>query len=459
MLKQIQLETFDQRRLQTLLDSLFFPAIYSREETIEDAFADTFQWIFDPSEKATRPWHNFVQWLREPADLYWVNGKAGSGKSTLMSYVLNRPQLREHLNVWARQRGSKLAILHHFFWRNGTLEQRSKSGLLRTLIRQLLSMQPTLVSALDIQMDGTIPPWTEARLAKCLDTLLVHASSVEDGLRIAVFVDGLDEFEGGHANQAELSEVVKRLCRYQHVKICVSSRPEQAYQDAFQSDPQLRLQDLTRDDLEQYVHGQLSKMPHFRDLRQKHRASVDQILEAVCRDADGVFLWARLVTQDLKDGLVCGDSIDMLQARLEQSDKTLDGLFCQFLDRIHIVHRYKTAKYLQVMTLKSDSKASLLEFLLVDQDDLVAMLPGIVGNKDEDNDATIARAYVFRDAGAELKRHLVARCAGLLTVDETPCSRCLSGDSGEACATICRHYDHHTRVGESPVVSSCIREI
>jgi polynucleotide 5'-kinase involved in rRNA processing len=52
-----------------------------RTDQIEDPFQDTFKWVFDRS--------SFSNWLQEGTGLFWVNGKPGSGKSTLMKYILN----------------------------------------------------------------------------------------------------------------------------------------------------------------------------------------------------------------------------------------------------------------------------------------------------------------------------------------------------------------------------------
>lgn len=36
-------------------------------------------------------WNDFVAWLEEGDGLYWIAGKAGSGKSTLMKYIASHP--------------------------------------------------------------------------------------------------------------------------------------------------------------------------------------------------------------------------------------------------------------------------------------------------------------------------------------------------------------------------------
>ena len=77
----------DDEYCRWFLKSLYFPEIHSRQEEIANAHKKTFQWIFDESGEKVRPWSNFIEWLEEGSGTYWISGKAGSGKSTLMNYV------------------------------------------------------------------------------------------------------------------------------------------------------------------------------------------------------------------------------------------------------------------------------------------------------------------------------------------------------------------------------------
>ena len=72
-----------------LLQSLRFPTMRHRHEEIKETYKKTFQWIFQTPSDRVQPWSNFVEWLREGNHVYWVNGKAGSGKSTLMRYCFD----------------------------------------------------------------------------------------------------------------------------------------------------------------------------------------------------------------------------------------------------------------------------------------------------------------------------------------------------------------------------------
>jgi hypothetical protein len=110
----------------SLIHSLRFPAMRNRHEEINEAHQRTFSWIFQPPQEHTRPWDDFPNWLRNDTDIYWINGKAGSGKSTLMRYIFDSPKTSEHLKSWAGY--AELDVAGFFFWNSGSIEQRSQSG-------------------------------------------------------------------------------------------------------------------------------------------------------------------------------------------------------------------------------------------------------------------------------------------------------------------------------------------
>ena len=82
--------------VQRLLDSLEFETINTREEEIHEAYAETFQWIFNDSGDAVGPWCNFVEWLESGKEIYWINGKPASGKSTVSKVPASLLLLHQH---------------------------------------------------------------------------------------------------------------------------------------------------------------------------------------------------------------------------------------------------------------------------------------------------------------------------------------------------------------------------
>ncbi|KAL9088683.1 MAG: hypothetical protein Q9159_002934 [Coniocarpon cinnabarinum] len=76
--------TEDHRKV---LNSLYFPEMSSRDEEIAPAYQNTYEWIFQQPDEGACRWSDFRQWLLQGTDAYWISGKAGSGKSTLMHFI------------------------------------------------------------------------------------------------------------------------------------------------------------------------------------------------------------------------------------------------------------------------------------------------------------------------------------------------------------------------------------
>lgn len=147
-----------------VLNNLFYPEISSRQEQVANEFdgiENSYDWIFDePSSivnesnvQSIRPqkqphWASFSEWLRTGSKIYWINGKAGSGKSTLMHYICAHKRKDELLKEWSAQR--QLLTPTFFFWNAGVRQQKSVDGLLRSLIYQILKACPELIACFEV---------------------------------------------------------------------------------------------------------------------------------------------------------------------------------------------------------------------------------------------------------------------------------------------------------------------
>lgn len=101
-----------------------------RLEQIDERVGNTFDWAFDDDSAGLR------RWLSKGSGLFWVCGKPGSGKSTLMKYLHQDKRTGELLR--ASSIGSRLMVVSFFFHHRGNYNQRSFEGLLRSLVSQIL---------------------------------------------------------------------------------------------------------------------------------------------------------------------------------------------------------------------------------------------------------------------------------------------------------------------------------
>jgi len=175
-----------------LLKQLSFRDLSDRQNRIAEAHIQTFQWIFHgPAEQQGKPWCNLVTWLEGDGDLYWITGKAGSGKSTLMKYMYRDPRTRQHLRVWA---GSlPLVTASFYFWNSGSQVQMSQLGLIRSILYEALKQRPSLLPVLFHQRWSTsslfgedIHPWTLSELMKAFNLLVLKS---DKSFKLCLFID------------------------------------------------------------------------------------------------------------------------------------------------------------------------------------------------------------------------------------------------------------------------------
>ncbi|RSL93792.1 hypothetical protein CDV31_014555 [Fusarium ambrosium] len=85
-----------------IFESLRFDSMDNREEAIAKTFDCTFRWVFDRnpqvSPEGVPMWSSLPDWLEGDSGLpYWITGKPGSGKSTMMKFILHHEALDGHL--------------------------------------------------------------------------------------------------------------------------------------------------------------------------------------------------------------------------------------------------------------------------------------------------------------------------------------------------------------------------
>ncbi|KAK6072174.1 hypothetical protein SCUP515_07506 [Seiridium cupressi] len=124
-----------------IISSLHMPELDQRIEGIEDRAHHTFEWVFEKIEL------EFTKWLRSGENFYWIRGKPGSGKSTLMKFILNDERTLQQLNTY--KQSYKTIFASFFFHHRGSLLQKTLEGLLRSILAQILTQQPELTEVLD----------------------------------------------------------------------------------------------------------------------------------------------------------------------------------------------------------------------------------------------------------------------------------------------------------------------
>lgn len=345
-------------RRQAIIDSLVFDDQHSREVQIQPAQSQTFEWIFEKNGKFAA----FSTWLKSPAPLFWVSGKPGSGKSTLMKFIAKHKSLTEHLAGWASSR--PLLVLSHYLFLPGTPLMKDISGLMRSLLQQALTARPEL-SEHDVFCDFDRSRIKQSQTVPDLMSTMEAILRSETGTCFFLLLDGLDEQDGKHFERRDLIDFILRISRLDNVKVCVSSRPEFLYQETFGDGPSLRLQDLTLPDMETTAWDLLKREPNFRILLQSEPSPIHRLVSTLCSQAEGVFLWLCLAIFDLATGIHRHDTLDSLFDRLKMLGSSLDDLFEKLLGNIAPVDRPIAARIFHELLKSPEEELSLLWLLLI----------------------------------------------------------------------------------------------
>lgn len=400
--------------IQTLvLSSLRFRDMSHRERRIPQAHHRTFEWIYggrsaDASSTHVSSFRDFL--TRSDQPVYWISGKPGSGKSTLMKYLRENEATRRHLKTWA---GSNECIFASFyFWNSGTDMQMTIEGLLRTLLFECLMHVPSAIpwvleeryEAYEL-MGSDDSPWLLPELMEAFSGLILKVSSSK---KFFLMIDGLDECAG---DQLQLIELILRTQSLtSNLKVCVASRPWTNFEDAFAGRPQLKLQDLTRRDIDHFINVKFNESEGFRELKQREPEYARQLLRDLSRKAQGVFLWVHLVTNSLLSGLANGDGILDLQRRLNALPDNLNDLFKKMLYGLDSTYFGHASRLFQLVRY-SAIQPSIFSLALADQEGRSDALRAQVKPFTREQKLLLC---------SNMRRKLMSRCRGLLEADLLP---------------------------------------
>lgn len=295
---------------KTILDSLHFRGITERRSSVKPAHANTFEWAWatESLSRGIASKDSLSRWLGDSSSssaggCYWVSGKAGSGKSSLMKYLQSDPRLDACLKRWAGE--AEVVVPSFYFWYAGTALQKSQEGLFRSLLFDVLSKRPEMLlivfpdlcrAVISGKVVGEIV-FSHTELKTALTNVV---QNLPDDLRICFLVDGIDEYTGDHN---EICDLFLDVTKHARVKALLSSRPIPACVHRFENCPKLRLQDLTRKDIELYVRDHLGSNSLMNRMEHAEPGLTTALTTKVTDRASGVFFWVFLVVRNLQNGL------------------------------------------------------------------------------------------------------------------------------------------------------------
>ncbi|PMD55240.1 uncharacterized protein K444DRAFT_508926, partial [Hyaloscypha bicolor E] len=304
---------------QSLIDQLYFTKIDERLISLTAAQGKTCRWFLTKPEYIS--WHDVTQ-QPDHGGFLWIIGNPGTGKSTLMKLLFDEARLN------AKSDASKIT-LSFFFLARGTVEEKSTTGLYRSLLHQLFEKAEDLRESLEwmtadsarvIQRNG----WHE----EALKETLTHTVQKLGSRLLTVFIDALDECDDNQARGmvSFFEELCDRAREAQVLlQICFSSRH---YPTIFiQKCIKITLEDEIghTEDIQQYIKSKL---------KLGKRKQAEPLRSEILEKSSGIFLWVVLVLDILiseyPDNSV---SIKKMRERLKEIPPKLTDLFEMILMR------------------------------------------------------------------------------------------------------------------------------
>lgn len=306
----------EMRLKQSLIGQLYFSKIDERITHLPSAQDKTCRWFL-----AGPQYKSWKDATRQPdhGGFLWIKGNPGTGKSTLMKYLFEEAKLEA-------KGDPSLITLSFFFLARGTDEEKTPTGLYRSLLHQLFEIASDFRDSLEwMTADGARTIQSRGWSEEALQQTLKHAVPKLGKRSLTVFVDALDECDDDET--ADMVSFFEEICDCAaeakvQVKICLSSRHYPTV--SVKKGMEVSLEDEIghTEDIRSYIKSRL-RLPKSKQ--------AEPLQSEILEKSSGIFLWVVLVVNILnKDKSI---SIKKKRERLWEIPPGLHDLFEMILSR------------------------------------------------------------------------------------------------------------------------------
>lgn len=293
------------------LKSLAFDRMDQRRNDVDNAHPGTFSWLASHD--------NFRRWMSASRGLLCINGNPGSGKSTLLRHALSLAEKDDTI-----KRG-RTFVASFFFHDRGSELQNKPLGFFRSVLHQILAEHPEVLMDLvdnysrwheTQKRNDEVKQWQEKELEKYLRS---SVSKLLKDRSVLLFVDALDE--SGKKNAVKLAREFTSLIKIipspdYKFHICFSSRHYPIIGGNYEF--KICLEKENEDDISTYVHDRLETNECLR---------TSSVPDLIIYSAAGVFLWARLVIDNVLELEGAGHNVAFIAASVRDVPEELDGIY------------------------------------------------------------------------------------------------------------------------------------
>lgn len=231
--------------------------------------------------------------------IFWITGKAGSGKSTLVKYIT--PQLQDE----AVQQNKRTVASLFFHWSQDTAFTTARS-FVQSFLFQILSQTPSTMSdfvpllsqqrCFHTGLDHSglaCKPW----IPKDINEIFAESLKMFSKKRpLWLFIDALDECHPENSSEIlSLLSSISPIVLEGSVKLCITSRPHRHMEAIYRPWHQkIILENENTADIQRFVE---SHMQNFTRVSKRGNQELfrHNLVEKIVTRAEGVFLWVELV--------------------------------------------------------------------------------------------------------------------------------------------------------------------
>ena len=306
------------------LESLQHQLPETVEIGIPDASEHTHGWLWTDAT-------GLRSWLQKERGIFWIEGKPGCGKSTIMKAVW--------LHTQTEAKGDDTIVAAQFFSTRGMPHEKTFRSLLRRILVSSVRHRPELLpvvvqstrdfSGQDLEAPMNIE-WTFPLLKQTLTNVIAQR---EFHLKLLIVVDALDEC--GDMPIRDCITFFRELSsdkQQNAVRICFSSRniPEDLKFGSL-SKSGFAVEDKNSSDIANYVEERLLSM----GVLIHEQAGFQELKSEILSRADGIFLWVKIVLDELSVSYENGATFAELQRSLVETPSQLNGLYRSLLAEVN----------------------------------------------------------------------------------------------------------------------------
>ncbi|KAF5595993.1 ankyrin repeat [Fusarium pseudocircinatum] len=304
------------------------------------ATSETCEWLFNHDKYEAWESDDF---LDSSNSTLIIQGKAGSGKSTLMYEAVTRSEAMP-----------KTICLSYFFDAakdNGLPIQISPQGLYRSLLSQLLrklSRSPEVVAIF-----REWGPATEARQEVVEDVVILQHRITRllatlRGRTVRIFIDAIDKCgsgrDDGTDNTIDMLRYIQGLDGKGTKVLVLFSIRDRAQYGSYLSAPAIEMSRHNQKDIYKYLNTELnySRDPETRE----------QIIRTLLRRSSNNFLWVKLVVETLNKKADAGLADGKWRGEVDRLPKELGGLYGDLLNNLDSEDRAEALILLQLTQVR-----------------------------------------------------------------------------------------------------------